>query len=108
MGTEPNNAALLPCPFCGKNDLAVTIEHQGACAGLWVVKCATCGRHGRYARESEDAVEKWNTRAMNHSGETALREAELKGARKMQEAAALHIEDYDNEKAIKCDTNGTG
>lgn len=44
-----------PCPFCGNPD----VRQHRAC-----VECKRCGADGPSARTPEEAVEKWNQRAM--------------------------------------------
>lgn len=53
---------LMPCPFCGSNELVATKEYENVCTGLWMVKCISCGVKKGYAEEKEDAIKEWNKR----------------------------------------------
>ncbi len=55
-------SALLPCPFCGSIDVAVSHTVQGSC---WVV-CETeaCGAIGPTKPTPAEAASAWNTRVL--------------------------------------------
>jgi Lar family restriction alleviation protein len=60
-------SALLPCPFCGSTEVAVSHTVQGSC---WVV-CETvaCGAIGPTQPTPAEAVLAWNTRVLEAAGE---------------------------------------
>ena len=60
-------SALLPCPFCGSTEVAVSHTVQGAC---WVV-CETvaCGAIGPTQLTPAEAASAWNTRVPGVGGE---------------------------------------
>lgn len=43
------------CPFCNSNEL---IKHAGP---VYFIKCETCDAEGPSGKDSEEALEKWNT-----------------------------------------------
>ena len=60
---------LKPCPFCGNEDFSEGVndinENIADCFTPWyVVTCSACGITGRGARLMEDAIAKWNIRAL--------------------------------------------
>ena len=59
-------SALLPCPFCGSTEVAVSHTVQGSC---WVV-CETdaCGAIGPTKPTPAEAVSAWNTRVLGARG----------------------------------------
>ena len=61
-------SALLPCPFCGSTEIALSHTVQGAC---WVV-CETeaCGAIGPTKSTPADAASAWNTRIIAGAGDT--------------------------------------
>ena len=62
--------ALLPCPFCGSTEVAVSHTVQGAC---WVVcETAACGAIGPTKLTPAEATSAWNTRVLNVEGDTGV------------------------------------
>jgi Lar family restriction alleviation protein len=61
-------SALLPCPFCGSIEVALSHTVQGSC---WVV-CETvaCGAIGPTQPTPAQATAAWNTRVLVTAGET--------------------------------------
>lgn len=51
---------LLPCPFCGGNDLELS-QHDKSSLFVWV-HCNSCGADGTPSEEGEESVNLWNTR----------------------------------------------
>jgi Lar family restriction alleviation protein len=90
MITDNNLPALLPCPFCGSDDLGVG-------AGMsWAVKCHDCfGRTQSHASRN-DAIKAWNTRAPSALNKK-LREALEITTRK----TAFIVRDYPDDKEAK-------
>lgn len=62
MTFTPKTAALLPCPFCGGQD--VKLYHQQTAIGAWVA-CRSCGMEAptETGVTADQAVKYWNTRA---------------------------------------------
>lgn len=58
------NTVMLPCPFCGHDDL-LGVENLETDGGWFVVKCRKCGAHGPVGVSGSDkeAVLQWNRRA---------------------------------------------
>src|SRR5262249_30477302 len=55
-------STLLPCPFCGNTDVAVSHTVQGSC---WVVcETAACGAIGPTKPTPAEAALAWNTRLL--------------------------------------------
>lgn len=56
---EIDDMPILPCPFCGGEDVGFdnTINPQSVC--VW---CTSCGARGGEAGTNEDAVAQWNRR----------------------------------------------
>ena len=63
-------SALLPCPFCGSTEVAVSHTVQGSC---WVV-CETeaCGATGPTQPTPAEAASAWNTRVLGMGGEAGV------------------------------------
>jgi Lar family restriction alleviation protein len=63
-------SALLPCPFCGSIDVAVSHTVQGSC---WVV-CETdaCGAIGPTKPTPAEAASAWNTRVLVVGGDEGI------------------------------------
>ena len=63
-------STLLPCPFCGSTEVAVSHTVQGAC---WVV-CETvaCGAIGPTQPTPAEAASAWNTRVLGMGGEAGV------------------------------------
>ena len=59
---------LLPCPFCGSTQIALSHTVQGAC---WVVcETGTCGAIGPTKSTPAEAASAWNTRLIAGAGDT--------------------------------------
>lgn len=56
---------LLPCPFCGSDDLGFVIDDTD----LQFVECMNCGWTGPYGTGLQDTSEKWNRRAAASIGQ---------------------------------------
>ena len=76
--TQQEQFNLLPCPFCGGNDIRFT-EHKRAGNGdhagenIWSMCCYNCGAKvpNQYEEHGRDMmIKKWNTRvpAKNQKG----------------------------------------
>ena len=62
--------ALLPCPFCGSTEVAVSHTVQGAC---WVVcETAACGAIGPTKLTPAEAASAWNTRVLCVEGDAGV------------------------------------
>src|SRR5690242_10497716 len=63
-------STLLPCPFCGNTEVAVSHTVQGSC---WVVcETAACGAIGPTKPTPAEAVSAWNTRVLGRRGEAGV------------------------------------
>lgn len=58
----PPASALLPCPFCG-NDNIEAKDYSGDSSSLASVWCSKCGTHGPEETHEGAAIAAWNTRA---------------------------------------------
>jgi Lar family restriction alleviation protein len=66
--------ALLPCPFCGSTEVAVSHTVQGSC---WVVcETAACGAIGPTKTTALEAAAAWNTRVLGAAGEAGVAQPE--------------------------------
>ena len=63
-------STLLPCPFCGRIDVAVSHTVQGSC---WVVcETAACGAIGPTKPTPAEAASAWNTRVLVAGGDEGV------------------------------------
>ena len=63
-------STLLPCPYCGSTEVAVSHTVQGAC---WVVcETATCGAIGPTQPTPAEAAAAWNTRVPGMGDEAGV------------------------------------
>jgi len=55
---------LLPCPFCGCEDIEVTQNTQSdyMSGWYWTVGCTACEAEFAVSTEAADAIARWNTR----------------------------------------------
>jgi Lar family restriction alleviation protein len=63
-------STLLPCPFCGSTDVAVSHTVQGSC---WVVcETAACGAIGPTKPTPAEATSAWNMRVLAVGGDMGV------------------------------------
>lgn len=55
MNTNPTLPELLPCPFCGSDDLVTKNEY-------YAIECLQCCGEGPLGRGDAEARERWNRR----------------------------------------------
>jgi Lar family restriction alleviation protein len=65
---------LLPCPFCGSNEIEVKEEQIGTSKSFtWCVMCYGCGANIYTVRSEEDAINYWNHRTFPKKDETPFK-----------------------------------
>ena len=59
-----NTEEILPCPFCGSNDISFACRMSFLCPTetLWSIRCYTCGAHFPNSHSQELLLTAWNTR----------------------------------------------
>lgn len=67
MTTNPNEVNLLPCPFCGSNDISKSMGKTGDGKPWHYIECSNCA--------SCAEVEFWNTRTSATSDAAMLQDA---------------------------------
>lgn len=58
---KPNVNDLLPCPFCGSNDIEIKKVGDWACTAM-ATACNSCDMEGPPSSEIEEAKRLWNKR----------------------------------------------
>jgi Lar family restriction alleviation protein len=53
---------LKPCPFCGSEDVSLSVGKNGIGESLRYVECVGCGAMADMKRTIEEAIGAWNKR----------------------------------------------
>lgn len=56
------NEELKPCPFCGSDQVSVSIGETGVGGDFYYVECEKCAGMCGSSSKQEDAVKAWNKR----------------------------------------------
>jgi uncharacterized Zn finger protein (UPF0148 family) len=90
--SEDNAVALLPCPFCGGEAETKGYNSCDCCGKPWngSVGCKQCGAEFNHFDSDEEAVERWNTRALARQS-SGVGEEEIREWRKLRRMLTTEI-----------------